>query len=97
MQSKTLIIIIGLILVIFSISQHSNEWYVTAQSPRSALVTDSAFSSPISAKMALDRLTQRLGTDISIIHMQEIKFEASTLIITHYQLDGDYEIGRAHV
>ena len=90
MQSKTLIIIIGLILVIFSISQHNNEWYVTAQSPRSALITDSDFSSPLSTKIALDHLYQRLGTDISIIHMQEIKFEASTLIITHYQLDGDY-------
>jgi hypothetical protein len=91
MQSKTLIIIIGLILVIFSISQHNNEWYITAQSPRSAPIVDNVFSSPISAKMALDRLSQRLGTDVSIIHMQEIKFEATTLIITHYQLDGDYD------
>lgn len=90
MQSKTLIIIIGLILVIFSISQHKNLWYVTTQSPQSAPIVDSYFSSPISAKLVLDHLYQRLGTDISIIHMQEIKFESATLMITHYQLDGDY-------
>jgi len=90
MQSKTLIIIIGLILVIFSISQHKNLWYVTTQSPQSAPIVDSYFSSPISAKLVLDHLYQRLGTDISIIHTQEIKFESATLMITHYQLDGDY-------
>lgn len=90
MQSKTLIIIIGLILVIFSISQHKNLWYVTTQSPQSAPIVDSYFSSPISAKLVLDHLYQRLGTDISIIQMQEIKFESATLMITHYQLNGDY-------
>ena len=89
MQSKTLIIICILILTIFSISQHQNEWYVTAQSPQSALITDSNFSSPLSAKMALDHLYQRLGTNISIIHMQEIKFVSATLIITQYQHDDD--------
>lgn len=90
MQSKTLIIIIGLILVIFSISQHKNLWYVTTRSPHGASIVDSSFSSPISAKLALNHLYQRLGTDISIIQMQEIKFESATLIMTHYQLDGDY-------
>lgn len=90
MQSKTLIIILGIIIAIFSMSQHKNQWYVTARSPHGASIVDSSFSSPISAKLALDHLYQRLGKDISIIHMQEIKFESATLIMTHYQLDGDY-------
>ncbi|MBS3991546.1 MAG: hypothetical protein KGZ51_05680 [Erysipelothrix sp.] len=92
MQSKTLIIIIGLILVIFSISQHKNQWYVTTQSPQGAPIVDNVFSSGASANMVLDHLFQRHGQfpNLHILHMQEIKLGATTVYITHFQLNGDY-------
>jgi hypothetical protein len=93
MQSKTLIIIIGLILVIFSISQHKNQWYVTIQPPRSAPIDDYIFSSTSSHKMATDHLIQRYGTfpNIRFLRGMEVKLGATTLFISHFRLDGDYD------